>query len=407
MAFEASGKKEQVSVSEQRQSPPFPVDRLQWTEADYVRELEKMGDTPCIEGSEAAQAIGQAIYDLDRYVQHEKQISELWQTEVKAFSPKQVIMRYGGRPWNYHFRHQRTEGVSSAADETEPVVTGIAKKIVETVSRTVHEYAEKMKAAESDVMQAQLGRELTQAVEGTFEPIFPQKNDVDHLRVTELMGPRGPVYFTTVNGNHRLAAARLIGLERVRGEVRQIVDAETAHAYWFDLLAILDQETRDQMLRVYDAVYPVNAHERQTEEEALGRAFSKRESMMQRIDAIKTDSNKREAEAAERTKTEQDKIEREYTAAHLEYEKLQNNPEFNKILYEVALDHLMHHPIDGYLRGKGSLRMDTEGWLSDAGGNDAGHVLSVALNEEPGRNTKDEITLKALRLYREKRETFE
>jgi hypothetical protein len=400
MAFEASGKKEQVSVSEQRQNPPFPADRLQWTEADYARELEKMGDIPCIEGSEAAQAIGRAMHNLDWYIQHEKQISELWQTEVKAFSPKQVIMRYGGRPWNYHFRRQRMEGASSAADETEPVVTGIAKKIVETVSRTVHEYAEKMKAADSDVVQAQLGRELTQAVEGTFEPIFPQKNNVDHLRVTELMGPCGPVYFTTVNGNHRLAAARLIGLEKVRGEVRQIVDAETAQAYWFNLLAILDQETRDRVLRVYRSVYPTDTVEERTEGEALKDALSKREEMMHHIDEIQKGLKERNVEAIKQEEAQRHSIKSEYALAHQVYKEHQNDPEFKRVLYEVAFDHLVHHPSDAYVARKGLLRMDEQGWLYDAQNESAGHVLDIDLNEGPDRTTKSEIIVKAVKVYK-------
>jgi hypothetical protein len=154
------------------------------------------------------------------------------------------------------------------------------------------------------------------------------------------------------------------------------------------------------VLRVYRSVYPTDTVEERTEGEVLKDALSKREEMMHHIDEIQKGLKERNVEAIKQEEAQRHSIKSEYALAHQAYKEHQNDPEFKRVLYEVAFDHLVHHPSDAYVARKGLLRMDEQGWLYDAQNESAGHVLGIDLNEGPDRTTKSEIIVKAVKVYK-------
>jgi len=160
-------------------------------------------------------------------------------------------MRYGyGADWSYAFHKQFKNEKSS---DIESSVTGIAKKIVEGIRGALQRARQEI--ADYPQERNQIEQELVDRVESLMDSVYRKNPDSDQIIVTQLDGPRGPVYICTENGNHRLASARLIGLKRVRGQVEFFQDGKGPE-HWSEFLALLPEESRKEWLSVYEKIYP-------------------------------------------------------------------------------------------------------------------------------------------------------
>ncbi len=374
---------------------PFPVDRLWWTDKDYEIHHRKMESLPCIRGNESFVAITAALHSIEQYHQGE---ASIWKESIQPFEPRQVFMRYDGKDWAYAFHRQKKYG-SDQAESEESNVTGIAKKIVKGVSRLVRSSRKEIDAARPQDREY-LEEELVQSVEHLFSGIYFKGDTGDHVKVRKLEGPRGPVYMTTSNGNHRVAAARLIGLKRIRGEVSEVSDPAIKNQIWFELLALLPEKYAQELQEVYNNIYPpLNQGSLVKEEAELKRAkasLPEIEYVLEERMAIQEAKHKEQQLAEEAIKTAS---KQRYDFVKEYYPTLKNIPNFKVLLHREALEYLWNHPSHYMQDQRFVKKIDDDGWVGDEGGPTA-HIFGIDLDTYPLK-TADEIKYKAIQTYKQ------
>lgn len=254
---------EVVARLEDRSIAPFPADRLLWSDADFEEARIRMKNLPCIRNAATAEDTLEALAKLGKSLGGT--YDDVWESRVESFSPEQVAMRYGyGEDWSYEFHQQRKleEGKTTYVQDyqTESSVTGIAKRMVREVGKLVRGAKRDMVEVADPEERKRIGEELVDQAENIFDDIYRKEPEQDRISVTKLDGPRGPVYLCIENGNHRLAAARLIGLRRVRGEVTSFRDGKGSQ-HWFDFLAALPATSRMRWRDLYEQIYPPSKEE--------------------------------------------------------------------------------------------------------------------------------------------------
>lgn len=397
---------EQIHDTEQ---PPFLPKLFSWKQEDYEQRLREMADLPCVRDPELVARMSIARNNLDTY--YEAKHPHLWHKSHKTFSPRQVMIRYDGQGWDYTFHsQQRTEFPENTGslvtkrveNEQESNIVGIAKKMVRVTTKLVREAREKMEQSDP-AEQKRIGTELVQQAEDIFSSVFPNKNSYGGVTVDELQGPRGPVYQTTTDGNHRIAAARLIDLKRVRGEVNAIENPEIAQTYWFDLLAQLSESEREELQTVYDELYPnMTEEERVAERNMLERAIERRPKIDEDVLRLNEERN-REYEIRQLAyDLEREQVQSRVHTERPLHESLMNDPIYRKVLAETGFDYLMNHS-DDYVRKSGAARVDERGAIYDAQDQFIGNVLGIDLYENGAypKRADGEIISLALQKYRQ------
>ena len=376
---------------------PFSYSLTRWTQADYERHLEEMKDIPCIDHPEVMREVRRVRDDIDLY--YKSQNLDLWQTSEKIFSPKDIIARYDGRPWNYGFHEQRrveyragTNPFSTKLmeEEMESVIIGIAKKMVHSISRMVREANDELHDAPLSDREA-IQQKLVGDAERVFASIFPKADSSEAVMVDEFAGPRGSVYMTTLNGNHRMAAAQLINLKHVRGRARQIQDPELAKRYWYDLLAGLQPHMRTEVLDVYYRLHPFSsAQEAEDEQRELRAALARRPSMMEAVKKLH-DEQRHRTEGAERVADlSRDQVLARYARTEDLYQQLKS-PEFDQRVHRIGFAY-MDAIKDEVSLLRGLDRVDEKGMLY-AGNKKIEHVLGLSVDAHPRQTEKEIIAL--------------
>ncbi len=377
-------------VPQRSEGAPFSYKLAEWKQADYEHQLHAMGEIPCLNELEW-QAVTKARNALDSY--YHAHHPDLWIEEMIVFHPQHIIARYDGKPWNYGFHEQARvdhdkQTPRGIKGEQESNIIGIAKKMVQVTTRLVRQANKDLKDSPQD--RTSIETQLVSDAEDVFESIFPKQGD-GGVYVKELLGPRGPVYLTTRDGNHRLAAARMIQLKQVRGNVERIVDEETAKTYWYDMLAALSPRNRTNVLSIYHELYPSTTTELQEEEmREVQVALERRPTILLEIERIQREKT-RESE-------EQNKVSeriREATMARYErtgrlFEQL-TSPEFRRFLYKRALTYLKSHTYGDIVKNVD--RVDEAGWMYAGDQPMTGHVLGIDLDEYPKQTKKEIIAL--------------
>ena len=103
------------------------------------------------------------------------------------------------------------------------------------------------------------------------------KKDRHHgVNLEKIEGPRGPIYFVE-DGSHRVAAAKLVALDHVFGFVGYQKDESNSDEVWFQTLARLGYDEREQFLALYDQMYPKTDEEGAAEKSRLHAVVQERE----------------------------------------------------------------------------------------------------------------------------------
>ncbi|QQR60590.1 hypothetical protein IPH19_04235 [Candidatus Uhrbacteria bacterium] len=242
---------------ESRALAHFPANRLTWTDADFekahkkMRELPHVGERTALETLKVLETLSESLSDSE---------GEAWKTSIETFAPEQVLMRYGyGADWSYAFHEQRRymegETVHEKDHATESSVTGIGKKVVRGLGKIVKEAKRELDETTEAEDRKRIEKSLVDDAGRLFDAVYQNETGRDRIQVIRLDGPRGPVYLCVQNGNHRLAAARLIGLRRVRGEVQSCKDGKGLE-HWYDFLAALPPGDRQIWQVRYNELYP-------------------------------------------------------------------------------------------------------------------------------------------------------
>ena len=389
---------------------PFNHKLFSWKQEDYEKRLKEMAELPCLRDPELIGKMNRVRRELDTY--YEQHNPKLWQNTNKTFSPRQVMTRYDGKGWDYSFHEQRREDYPEKANpfeqrrnanELESNIVGIAKKMVRVTTLMVREAREDIRLS-SPAEQKRIGAELVQKVEDVFASVFPEGTSNGGVIVEELDGPRGPVYQTTTDGNHRVAAARLIDLKRIRGEVRAIENQEIAHAYWFDMLTRLSEDECLEVQRVYDELYPQPTEEERIAERLMfRRAVERRTEIDAEVARLRAEEDLEWSAKQAKYDLEQERVQSRIALERPLHESLKNDPVYRKILAETGFEYLMNHPND-LVRRMGAVRVDDRGWLLDKDDRTIGTVLGIDLFDSrdgyPKRADGEIISL-ALKKYRQ------
>ncbi len=387
--------KEQLDVvvkSKSNETAPFPADRLHWTEEDFERHHQEMKSIPCIRGPEAYRNVTGTISKLVDY--YEQKPGTFWQESVQPFEPRQVIMRYGGEDWSYAFHTQPKYGGS--ADTQESSVTGIAKKIVQKIPHLVQEYTKEINAAAPE-QRPTLEHELVVKAEDVFSEMYYPDQRLGNVAVEKIEGPRGPVYITQ-DGNHRIAAARLIDLKRIRGIIKEPKEKSITKEFWYELLAMLPADQSHELQELYSTVYPADANAQKEDQEEL-QAARKKLPEIQSVLVQKEAARRAERERQDEIETiERQQAKERYDFVDHAYSSLEDAPGFQDTLHQEGLRYLWNHP-NGHMNEEYVEEIDPAGWIKRKDGGMA-HVLGIDLDGYPLR-TEDEIKFRAIKKYAE------
>lgn len=261
----------------QDEKPPFRVECIRWTDEDFEREHENMRNIPCIRGSGVSRELRSTVAEWRGARKQHAELPGAVSRRVEAFDPSHVILRYAGDTWDHAFHQQDKYGTrptSHQRAELESNVTGMAKKVAREIPRIVRGIVRDMKEVSSPEIRAQLEREVVQEVDDVLSTMYTHEATQQNVRVTKLLGPRGPVFFSE-EGNHRLAAARLIGLRKVRGVVEAVADPRAALDEWYDVLVRLEPGALRQLTTLYDAMYPATEAQKRQERECIRAAIQR------------------------------------------------------------------------------------------------------------------------------------
>ncbi|MSR85126.1 hypothetical protein EXS71_01665 [Candidatus Uhrbacteria bacterium] len=385
---------EKASTPTQDQARPFRVECLTWSESEWEQALKLLHSIPCIHGAENAGDILRTIDQLRRY----RGISmRMFMGEVKPISPAAVIQRYNGEDWSYWFHEQGKydlkRGRTYDFNHTESNITGIAKRIVHGMAKMIRGGLEEIDQ-EMDVIEKKMReRELENRVDN-FLAEFYFKEGYDNVDVTELQGPRGPVYLSNA-GNHRLAAARLIGMSRIRASVSTVPNSKAAHDEWFEFLALLPQPARHQVTNVYNKIYPCNAKQKRDEAKALKQAQDRLPFIQATLDRQKKIGDKKDEIKNEKIRKRNKKF--EWAEQLIKKFELESRPDWKSLIHTVAYHYLFVEAKDPYMEKHFTGKMDADGRLEPKPGehNISSSVLGIDLNMW----TWNEIRVRAVQEY--------
>jgi hypothetical protein len=99
------------------------------------------------------------------------------------------------------------------------------------------------------------------------------------------------------DGSHRVAAAKLVELDSIYARTSIIPDISMRPVVWYESLALMPKDTREELLRSYDVVYPPTPEMRDAEMMNLAHA----ETYLHEIHAD-TDLHKRTVDEREEKK---------------------------------------------------------------------------------------------------------
>ncbi len=380
----------------QRERAPFAVNRVLWTDADYERKHEEMKDLPCLRGVETYASIRDTLHDL-RTV-HADDPAFAWKEGLGAFEPQRVAMRYNGEDWSHRFHKQPKYGAKEGEGD-ESSVTWIAKHLVRRISELTRACKRRLEQEPDEGEREALKKGLVQDVEQTVSLFYySDKDKRGNVSVMELHGPRGPIYLSS-DGNHRLAAARLIGLRKVRGNITRIEDPVAAQAFWNELLVMLPPTVAAEVREFYDQLYPPSEEQRAAEAAARNATEGRMEALNAKLLGIRH----REHMAAYDTKQKQAREEAEakqrYALVESAYATFEQAPGFKQMLHQTALDYFWNAK-DDYVRKRYRREVSENGMMPALDGKDEAHVLHVSVDAWP-RDTAKEIQYAAIRAYQQ------
>lgn len=161
------------------------------------------------------------------------------------------------------------------------------------------------------------------------------RNDHFPVFLKTIHGPRGPIYLVQ-DGSHRVAAAKLIGLEAIHARVGHLTDTEQAKRVWYESLALMSPQARTELMRVYDAIYPPNKETIPLEAEELAHAETYLDEIYDEIELYRTSITRK----AEEESRQVAKLYSDYEQAKNICDNASDRQRFERIRAQTALEYL-------------------------------------------------------------------
>ena len=299
----------------------------------------------------------------------------------------------------YEIRRQHGFKTISCRDFEAPVETVPTKAIVRAPSlrgwqnsyHTPH-YEETRARGENAVIE--IARKMAKdAVQGADQQL--QQNyflrDGFPVLAEKIEGPRGPMYFIQ-DGSHRTAAAKLIGMESIDARVGGLQDPKQAERLWYESLALMPARSREELLRVYDHLYPPTEEERKDDQDKYAQALTYLDEIIEEKDMYNRTLAERAAiRAAEMKRHLQLAEEAERIAKGITDERY-----FQKVRLQVGLEFLLEHP-DAPLWADHLPQIDEDGYILRKDGQPS-YIRSVGYDIG---NSYNEILIRTVKRYAE------
>ncbi len=350
-------------------------DEAERTSADWLKEQKKLKEEPYLAPDRKTFSdIQGAFFEIERQNHLDRVDERSSDTPVRSIDTRLIVRAPSLKDWSdsYHTAHDE---FTSARGEN--AVIEICRKISSTVKSIGAE-----SGISTDEQLLKTDRALEEA--GIYSEAFP-------IRLKGYEGPRGPIYVAE-DGSHRVAAAKLTGLDHVRGKVGDAKDKEKARKVWYESLALMPITAREELRATYDQVYPPTPEEKQADEEALEEA----ETYLSEIYAernLNRDAMQTRAQAESERFRE---AERRFSDAQAFADQLTDTKRFNRLKKEAGLAYLKDHaPAD--LWDEYEQRIDDDGYLVRK---DGGESYITSTGYDVGDSYR-QIIISAVEKYRQ------
>ena len=343
-------------MQESPQSPEIKMEASKnWSSEEWKEQQREMNDEPYLAADpEVFVSIDHAFFEIEEKNALERMSERFPEAPIESVETRLIVRAPSFKDWGDSYHQIRRPGTS---ERGENAVIEIAREI----SAHVNGILQNPNIAPEDRQS-----EIDRALEGA--DIFGNSGLPVCLKAHE--GPRGPMYFVQ-DGSHRVAAAKLVGMDRVSARVGSASDKTMARKVWYESLVLMSKEAQNELRTIYDHVYPPTAEEKIADDAAWEEAQSRREEIQQELDLI---HQKLDQESQIRFEQFKD-IEKQYKVALEIVEQMENAERFKRLHREAGLEFLKAHAPDS-LWETYKQEIDDKGYLVRKDG-EPGYVSSI------------------------------
>lgn len=334
-----------------------------WSSAEWLVELKKMGDEIFLAPDRKVFAdILTTFSEIERQNSVAREDERSLDAPFKSVDTRLIVRAPSLADWSdsYH----------SARDET----------TYQRGENAVIEIARKISSLSQDGEQNDAALEMAR--------IFSKDSFGVILKGYE--GPRGPIYLVE-DGSHRVAAAKLVGLDHVFARVGEQKDKQAAKKVWYEALALMPQEAREELRAVYDQVYPPTSEEKQVDEAAFINAETYLDEILAERHLTQEVARQRGEEESKRWQ----ELEAKFQEAVAFSQSITNTQRFERLRKEAGLAFLMQYPEDPIWQ-EHEPKIDDHGYLVRKDGA-AGYTSSTGYDIG---NSYKQIMIAAMEAYK-------
>ena len=319
-----------------------------WSAAEWKHRQNELKDEPYLAADPALfVSIDHAFFEIERHNHLVRMSERSPDAPIQSVETRLIIHAPSFQNWGNSYHNTRRDGT---LERKENAVIEIARQISAHVNGVLEN-------PNIDPTAKQL----------KIQDVLERENIFGDVVLPVILkgheGPRGPVYFVQ-DGSHRVAAAKLVGLDRVYGRVGETLDHQTARVAWYESLALMPEEARNDLRAVYDQVYPPTTQEKKLDEAALEEATSRVAEIRKNIDSL---HQKLDDEAQRKYEQAKD-VEKRFAEAEKFATHVNDKKRFTRLRQEAGLAYLKDNAPDS-LWEEYNQEIDTEGYLTRKDGN--------------------------------------
>ncbi|MBT6069087.1 hypothetical protein HOG48_05000 [Candidatus Peregrinibacteria bacterium] len=318
------------------------LDCASWNDAQWKEEQRKLSKHPYLasHNNELFQGIGHAlgrVAKLRGYISTNPYEPD---TPNQIIDPRLIVRAPSFANWSDQYHQAHSE---EARERGELSVIEIGRKIASRSTGSKN------------------SNQLLQSLDDVFR-------EEDRVKLRQINGPRGPIYFVN-DGSHRVAAAKLTGLEKIKAGVGTYTPPEGEEdILWFEARHLMSPEAWQELNRVYDLIYPptadITASEATIEKTVLG----------QREDLLMLQQEYEAADEELRKKSTAQHLERKtrFDRAEKIYETLKGDPTFETIRNQAAIEHITSNILpNDYFYNEYNGEISSDGYLMKKDGTES------------------------------------
>lgn len=356
VAFRERARRVKEGLLVEMESASSPIGKIEasktWSSADWLEQQRKMNDEPYLAPDQRTFAdIEGAFAEIERQNHSERTFERSPDAPYKSVDTRLIVRAPSLKGWgdSYHEVHRK-----ETSKQGENAVIEIARKISSNVNNVLEN---------SDITDE---ADRTLSIDAALDSAGVFRDDSFPVYLKGHEGPRGPV-FLVQDGSHRVAAAKLAGLDHVRGRVGGLTDEKTAKKVWFESLALMPEKARISLRAIYDQVYPPTPEDKIADDEALEQAKLSVDEIIQ-----ERDLNRQTIEQRARKESEQYmKVEEKFNNAKTFADQVRDSKRFNRLRQEAGLQFLKEHALDDSLWREYEQQIDDQGYLIRKDGKDS------------------------------------